>query len=448
MVATMTQEKQVPAEAPKEIPKDQLAVAGQVLTQGCHEIELNVNWYTTSKQLASALRQKMADAIGADAKALSLAKRIFDSGHPLVKAANSAKSALTEYVYSKSMPRAEIPVVAFMEGNKTGKKEENTAEALLRKAAGRRLVFDEDIDDLCQQVQVHTVNIQRAVKKLDDNLEAVKKHDAEKLGTGFCEDDYPETIADAVNVHFDIREVGLSVDFEQSCPKAAAMLKEMAYKRTIQDVQLIVGDFAKTFLGIVETVANQLGNKMEVAPRPKHPLRFLKGGFVKEIRTHKEDPEIPEGQRALLVQYMPDDEKGKKGARKIEEWFGPFDEDEFKDLNLTPTDQKNAVHESTMKALLGQLEVFQTVVHKLGDAAKPLGGIVQEIHEIFHSAGDREDDILKEMKESGFFRKNAQAALQKAAVGLESVITTVPIKPPRRRAIGKLRKTAKKPDEK
>ncbi len=437
---TTRKQKKTTKEEPLFQNQVTLEEAAKVLSTKCYEIELNVSWFATSKQLADELKKQIANELEAESRALSLAKRIFDSRHPLVQGANDAKRALTSYVYSKTLPMAEIPTMEAILQGPVDQTAQERLETFLRKAPGRRLVFADTLDELTTQVKIHTANIQTAVCRLEENLEEVKENDRRQLGTGYDEKDYPENLREIVNVRFDVREVGLNIDFEKNCPKAAASLRSITEQRMRDSANLAIGDMAKTLLETVQVVARQLGNKVELLPRSDHPLNHLRGGFVKEMRTHEEDSTIPEGQTALLVQYMPVDDTGKTGARKIEEWFGSFTEEELSQLRLTPSDKRNAVHESTLNSLLGQLEIFQEIGSRLGDLGKPLGEIVQEIHQIFHESGNRADDILKEMKTGGYFRKHAKNSLDNLTGALEDVIRAIPIQPPRKRSIGKLKK--------
>ena len=64
--------------------KDQLTMdqAEDVIQAQFMEVVVRVNWLTTQKQIEEKMAAKMRGVVSASKKGLSLAKRLFDAGHP------------------------------------------------------------------------------------------------------------------------------------------------------------------------------------------------------------------------------------------------------------------------------------------------------------------------------------------------------------------------------
>lgn len=440
-------EKQLPLfDEQKKSPytKAEVAKAAEALTKRCYEVELKINWFQTSKQLAEELALEMADVVNAELKALSIAKRIFSSENEFVAKANEARRALEAYFKSVTFPLSEIPVVtvAKAEGlEAAGDSEEvkRKMQSVLTKAAGRRGVFAEDMDDLYDQIERHTKILQAAAAQLQANLEKVKADDKARLRDAFDERDYPANIAKKINVRFIPTEVSLNADFEECCPRSAAKLRKVWEQRLQETVELTAGDFAKNLVASLQTAARAIGNRIRLLPDRSGEWGFLRDAEVLEIRRHEDDPEVPEGCYAILVRYAVAGETEKK-SKKAEEWFGPFTQAEFEQLRPQETQERRAVKDAVLENLMAQIEEFRVVGQALGDAGKPLAEVVDRVKDLFAKAGGTNEEILREMKESKYFRKQAAEELNTLTISLSELIEHAPVSKPGRRSISKIKR--------
>jgi len=429
--------KEAEAEHPEQAtPEVDLEAAAQFLKEECYSVTLEVSWFGVNRKATSAEKASMLkeDDDEADLDQLSVDLRLFAKDDPYIKAMNAAKTALTSYRDSVSMPSAKLPMTQVQEADE-GEAEIGGKKRLLRKKPGERIIMAGDVDKFDEYVtDVLVPNLLEAVQDANANIEKIKDNSKKKLKKRFSEDAFPDKFIVGVSGP-DYGQVGVSLDFEEACPSAAARMRESAEQRLVDTVELGVADFANTLMTIFETASEQMSHKTKLNPRPKHPLRKLKDGVVRGMKFHKDDHDIPEGSLVVEVEY-------KDGQKKVTEWF-TMTEDEYAELNPYESQQAGKVYESTFERLLGELTRFEKIRDMLGDMGKPLDDIVQKARDLLMSAGSNAKQITNEVRQSKFFRTQGAASLAKWADEVENLVEDMPItKKARRRGIGKLKTKA------
>jgi len=426
-----------------QFKEEHIEMAAKALKGEAVRVELEIPWLPSSAKLADHLKKGMAEEIGADKDALSIAKRIFDSKHPLIKAANKAKNELDREFKLRSLPWTSIPWKAVVKKAETDEDFQEQVANLARTKPGTRIVWKSELEELSQIIASLTPNIDKAVKELEKNYDEFKAHEQKRLGDGYDPDNYPSNLSKIGCVDIDILPVVVDLDLQELAPTAFEMLVEGKNKEIEHNVTFMVGNMVRTLMSTVRTAIGSLGDQLELLPAAKGKWGFLRGGVLKEKRTHEDDPEIPEGQFAIRVYYTPASEKDKKkGKKNVDEWFGPFTKDELDKLNITPSGKRNTVTDSVFKSLVNQAEQLQIHGEQFGSVGEPLTKLGEEIEQVFSNAGGNFDQMMREIKNSGFFRRSAKDELEKLESRMEQLIEATPVKAPKKRRIKKLKKKA------
>jgi hypothetical protein len=451
-VATKDKKKgaKMPETKPLFAKQEALEDAAKFLKEACYTVEFETSWFATQRKATKAETESMLKKADDEAETdmIGISLKMLPADDPYIKKMNQAKTALYAYRDSVTIPSAQLPLISAaekaVEEYKTVEKDvwvskkaeaELKLERILKKKAGERIIMSGDVDkfdDYCTNVLIP--NLLKAVEEANDNIDKIKANAEKKLKKRFREDLFPDEFKVGVRGP-DYGEVGVSVSFEEACPRAAGRLKKSAEQRFMDTVELAVADFANSFMATAEVAAEQLSAKTKLMPPVKSEYRRLKDGVLKEQKFHKDDPTIPEGSRVIVVEYF-------ENKKKVEEEIGPLTEDEFKALNPYESETMGKVYESTFQKLCDDLTRFEKIGKMLGDAGKPLEGIVTDVRKLFENAGSASNakKITDEVKNSTFFRNTAASTLAKAADAMEGVVDSMPIvKKKRRRAIGKLK---------
>ncbi len=407
--------------------------SAEFLKNNCYSVEFEVSWFGTRRKATQAETVSMlkTDSDEIDPSQLTVDIRLFDPKDEHIKAMNQAKLALSAYRDSATIPAAKLPLVT---GKTIQTGEEQPTQRLIVKKPGERIILAEDVDEFDNYVtKVLVPNLLNAVEAANDNIEQIKERAKKKLKKRFREDMFPERFE--VGVYGpEYSEVGLSLDFEKTCPAAADRMKTMAEQRMADTVELAVADFANTFMETVAIAARQLSCRTKLMPASSHELAYLKDAEVLEVKLHEDEPdEIPEGKLLVEVAY-------KLNKKRVTEWFGPFTETEYGSLNPFESTERCKVYESTFEKLLADLDRFNKIRGMLGDLGKPLDNIVEQVSSLLHNAGNDARSVVNEVKSSRFFRNQGADILSKVADEVEILVSKMPVrKKGRRRAIGKLK---------
>jgi len=435
-------EPETPVEAESQV---NLADLREMLTQEYVEVQMKINWLSTSAQIADVLRQKMVNPVKASRNAVRLSKALFSADHPAVKKANAAKNALVALrdAYSHAMPELPVAGATF----KSAKDAKDKAEDLMKRG-GCRLMPLSQVDEFYSQCQVLIDNLYRAANEMDKQLESIKAADKAELQDLYDEHDYPTSVRELIKVRGpSFRQIGLSVNFAESCPKAFAQLQKQISDEYVDCFKLATADFAETLVDLTETVTRQLGNRRRLRPLKSHPLtKELDGAEVLEVGTHKDYPEdVSNGQVMVQVRlskegrehYLARTKRETKDAQSATEtvskkndpvWYGPFSEEDYTaQLRPYSTDEKRSLHDSSVTQLLAHIEHFKRVgdLFKAGGDAN-IAKAVAELEETLQLGAVGKDQLVKELRTSGMARATLSSALRRVVdeVKEKAVVTT------------------------
>lgn len=401
-----------------------------LLREHAYLVDLEVSWFSKQRKMSKSEKQSLVrtDEDEADLSQLTVNLSLFAKNDPDIKAMEDAKRALYSYRDSLTIPSAKLAPTELTEVELEG-----GDKRLVRKKPGERVIMHGDVDDFDHHVtEILIPNLKKAVERANKNMLQIKARAKETLKKRFREDEFPEQFQCAVTGP-DYKQYGLSVEFEEACPSAAARMKEAAQQKYTDTIELAVGDFANSFMSACALAAQQLSHRTKIYPPDDHEYYYLDGAEVQEIFTPADDPSLEEGEMLLEVAYKPGD-----GGKRKTETVGPLTEAEYNRLNPMEVEQRRKVYQSTFENLLGDLERFQQIREMLGDLANPLDAIVTKVRKLLHDAGDTAHAVTNDMKASNMARKRAAETFADVADAIESVVDQLPVrKAKRRRAIGK-----------
>ena len=180
--------------------------AGRMRSTMC-ATRVSFTWFGTRKTLTSQQKAQAAESFGAEGEFLSAGKKLLDTRHPRFKAASSARNRAIAYWKSISLPFPE---------------------------PGIRLVRQDQLDAFNDQLSSFKAELDEAVELLDEQYSALKSAARARLGSLYCEADYPESLVGLFDVAWDFPSIEppsylqqLNPElFQQECQRVASRFDE------------------------------------------------------------------------------------------------------------------------------------------------------------------------------------------------------------------------------
>ena len=399
------------------------------LQLNCMEVGLEVGWFSTSKKLDDDTVQEMLKDYDATVDSVGMTKHLFSSKHPAIKTANAAKTALTRAFYAQTIPAAAVPpaMVTVKEARK-----------FLAKAPGTRYIQKERLDPFMEQIMALIASLKSAVTAVNEQLQDIIAFDKGRLGKLYRQGDHPKTVA--AEVRWTVNPIQYPVDFEQLAPKTCAFMKKQFFDRMGATIDVAAVSIADNLAITAKQIAAQLGNRTRLLVPLGHELQKLRGAEVVQKLTHEDSPdEIAEGQVLFSARYKPASKD-----RNIIEWFGPMTEAAFDSLKPYSTDEKKKVAESSLRNLREQCTAFRQVGEMLGAKGQKIAAAVTSLEDMLAAGGGNDEAVVKEMRDSAYYRKQLAPGLLAVAEGLETVVKQIN---PRERKIVRLKRASSEADD-
>ena len=138
-------------------------------------------WFGTRKSLTSQQKAQAAESFGAQGEYLSAGKKLFDTQHPRFKAVTSVRSRARAYWASISLPYPE---------------------------SGIRLVRQDTLETLQDQMTEFRQELNEAVERLDEQYATLKSGAEDRLGSLYNAADYPASLSGLFDVSWDYPRCG------------------------------------------------------------------------------------------------------------------------------------------------------------------------------------------------------------------------------------------------
>ena len=182
-------------------------------------------WFGTSKSLTSDQKSRAAESFGAEAAAISAAKRLIDTKHESYRSLTSIKSQINRYWRDSSLPYPE---------------------------SGIRLIRNDAVDEFNSSLVGFKGQLEAAVADLDSHFWDLKEAARIRLGSLFDHDDYPSSLSNEFAVSWDFPSV--------DAPDYLRRLSPTIYRRECERVQ---SQFTKSVELATQMFQDQLSELVE-----------------------------------------------------------------------------------------------------------------------------------------------------------------------------------------
>ena len=197
-------------------------------------------WLGTRKSLSSDQRQQAAAQFGAEQKFISAGKKLIDTSHPAMLAVNQMRRQITDYWKGCSLPFPE---------------------------PGIRLVRQADLEQLNGQMEVFKMQLGVAVSHLQTAYDEIKDQARKRLGSLYCESDYPASFLGLFEVSWDfpnveppdyLRRLQPEI-YQQECTRIRTQFEEA--------VQLAEQSFVDELSALVSHLSERLSGSDDGKPK-------------------------------------------------------------------------------------------------------------------------------------------------------------------------------------
>ncbi|MCR9293646.1 MAG: hypothetical protein NXI32_13060 [bacterium] len=203
-------------------------------------MRVSFTWFGTSKSLSAEQRQQTANQFGAEGKFISAGKKLIDTRHPAVQAVNQLKREVTEYWKSHSLPFPE---------------------------PGIRLVRQSELEQLNEQMDCYQRQLEAAVETLQSCHGEIKQLAQERLGSLYCEGDYPASFHGLFDVSWDFPNVEPPDYLRRLQPALFEQECERMRSRFSEAVQLAEQAFLDELSGLVSHLGERLAGSEDGKPK-------------------------------------------------------------------------------------------------------------------------------------------------------------------------------------
>jgi hypothetical protein len=364
--------------------------ASEKLRNECGGCRLSFSWFRTGKQVDAARKEEMAQAVDSTAGGFSASKRLMDSRHPSVKAANALRSRINGYWKSQTLPLADI----------------GTADVKIE--GGTRLLPIAKIAEVNAQFQTFRSETQTIEDNLNRDLEDIKRMDSDRLGDLFNPEDYPRSLTLAFIWGFP--SIDVPSYLEELAPEVYEQELSQVRQRFEDTFELATTTLLGEFKDVVENWCSVLGPVLRIYPGEKHALANWHGAEIVEQLEHHHDPaNIPEGHRKLKLRKKKKG-KGKKGASPTM-WTETLSMEEYADLMVSRDDtSRKTFQSSTIEGLLHLIAKFRNL-GKTMSASDDLTKIVDDAAKHLTRFTDS-DSTVRELRNSSTFRQDTHRLMQ------------------------------------
>ncbi len=412
---------------PAPVPVDPAVLENQThkaavekLAEQAMEVSYEISGLPRSRRVSDAAKTKMIATVNATKSGISMSKRLYSSRHPLLVEFNAARRRLDKW-------RDGFVIVKAAEQSTD---EEGTEKIV----AGVRLIMAKDIPEFEQGFKIRVdeyyaaaAQLQRYMRQtyFDGKKEwpSVLDAIAAELGTEFNKADYPDDITDEIRVVMPTyTDYAVSIKLPAEIRKRQEKRIEQALSGTLETATSSIAD---TLTKVFTTFAAQLVNRTRVFPAKDDPLfgKYHGAEVVTISRPHDDDASIPATQMILTLRYKVEEE-GKE--KSVTETLTTMHEKDYEEtFKPQTTDERKKLTKSVLDNIVDQMQTVVKVKEMLGPYGDKLGGTIEKLQTIFHSAGKSTESVLNEAKNSVTFRNRLSEAINGAVVELAETVETV-----------------------
>lgn len=194
-------------------------------------VRVSFTWLGVRKTLTPEQKSQAAESFGAEGEFLSAGKKLLDTKHAAYKEVTAVRGRVIHYWKSLTLPYPE---------------------------PGIRLIRQEQIDTLNQQMTTYRAELQDAVTRLDEHYEELKAAARRRLGDLFNPADYPPSLRGLFDLAWEFPNVQPPDYLMQLNPSIYEQEKSRIAARFEEAVRLAEQAFVSEFAGLVSHLCERL----------------------------------------------------------------------------------------------------------------------------------------------------------------------------------------------
>ena len=201
---------------------------------------VSFTWLGVRKSLSSSQKDQAANHFGAESKFLSAGKKLIDTSHPAFKAVTNVRSQTIAYWKEASLPFPE---------------------------PGIRLIRLDAIEEFNRKMALYQVQLEEAVRTLDQHYEELRNAARERLGELFDPADYPATLVGMFAIEHDFPSVEPPQYLQHFSPEMYRQECQRVQSRFDEAVQLAEQAFMEELSRLVEHLTERLSGQDDGKPK-------------------------------------------------------------------------------------------------------------------------------------------------------------------------------------
>ena len=201
---------------------------------------VSFTWLGVRKSLSSSQKDQAANHFGAESKFLSAGKKLIDTSHPAFKAVTNVRSQTIAYWKEVSLPFPE---------------------------PGIRLIRLDAIEEFNRKMAIYQVQLEEAVRTLDQHYEELRNAARERLGELFDPADYPATLVGMFAIEHDFPSVEPPQYLQHFSPEMYRQECQRVQSRFDEAVQLAEQAFMEELSRLMEHLTERLSGQDDGKPK-------------------------------------------------------------------------------------------------------------------------------------------------------------------------------------
>jgi hypothetical protein len=203
-------------------------------------VRIAFTWLGTRKTLTTEQKAQAANTFGAEGQFLSAGKKLLDTKHPVFKAVTGVRSRIVSFWRGISLPFPE---------------------------PGVRLIRQDQIDVVAEQLTGLKEELDEAVWRLDERYAELKSVARDRLGSLFNPADYPDSLQGMFHVTWDFPSVEPPDYLRQLNPEVYRQECERVTSRFDEAVQLAEAAFVEELQSLVSHLTERLSGQADGKPK-------------------------------------------------------------------------------------------------------------------------------------------------------------------------------------
>ena len=278
----------------QDAPRSAMAPA-QWLRETTAAVRVSFTWFGVRKTLTHEQKNQAAESFGAEGEYLSARKKLLDTKHAAYKEVTGVRGKVSAYWKSLTLPFPE---------------------------PGIRLIRQQEIERFNQQMAGYRVELEAAVRRLDNHYAELKAAARRRLGDLYNPTDYPPSLQGLFGVDWDFPNIEPPdylcqlnpVIYEQERARVAARFEEAVQLTE----QAFISEFAKLIEHLTERLRDNGEGKRKIFRDSAitNLTEFFNRFRQLNVRSNQELDALVEQAQWVVQGHQPQDLRDSDGLRQ------------------------------------------------------------------------------------------------------------------------------------